>query len=188
MTSPDRSAALASEIDRLDALLRPADQRQLADRLRVLFAALPSQDREGAEDLRVRAYLLALDGMPIAVVDEVLSDVLRGRIADVSPVFAPTPPQLARLCKQRLDALCMRRQQARQQQTNDMLARLNHHREPLPEDPARKAAALQRAAEVSSLLGRIVDRWDAASKPKRMRGEEVERAIRIMETFEETDR
>ncbi len=79
--------------------IRPASARVIADRLGILFAAMPSQVRSD-EATRAKAYLYALEGVSAEALDSVVRDVLRGSIPSLSPTFAPTPPELSRLCRE----------------------------------------------------------------------------------------
>ncbi len=98
-------AWLTSEVERLDTQLHPAPRSIVAERMKIVLAALPSQDKGASEELRAQAYVYALEGVPLHILDEVVRDVLQGRISELSPVFAPTPPQLARICRERTDLL-----------------------------------------------------------------------------------
>jgi hypothetical protein len=100
---------LQSEIERIDTQLRPASRNQIGDRLKILFAALSFQDKGVSDELKVQAYLYALDGVPLSVLDGVVRDVLQGRVDGIDPVFAPSPPQLARLCRERTEAMQQQR-------------------------------------------------------------------------------
>lgn len=65
----------------------------------MLFSALPSSNAGEAIELRMRAYLLALEGTPAAVLRDAITKILRGDAGLENPRFMPTPPELTSVCK-----------------------------------------------------------------------------------------
>ncbi len=66
----------------------------------MLFAALASVNADTeVMELRMRAYLLALHGVPKEALNVAARQVLDGTAELERPQFAPTPPELARLCR-----------------------------------------------------------------------------------------
>lgn len=146
---PDRLLA------QLNAQLRPAGRDEIAERMKVVFASLPAQDKGESEKLRSQAYLYALENVPLHVLDAVIGDALQGRLAGVNPAFAPTPPQLAQECRRRAELLRHERHKREQE-----LAR----REPdLPsEDELARMAA--KAEQASALLAAGLGNMDATPR------------------------
>ncbi len=80
----------------------------------MLFSSLPLQAKgDGAEDLRIGAYHLALDGVSADAFESVVRDIIRGSLSDFDPRFVPTPPQLARVCRDRMADIWARAEQLR---------------------------------------------------------------------------
>lgn len=94
---------LQTHIASLTSFLRPATEAEIEQRLAVLFSSLPAQDKgEFAEHIRLRAYHIALGDVSSHVLDVVVRDTIRGAIAEFDPRFVPTPPQLGRVCRERM--------------------------------------------------------------------------------------
>lgn len=70
-----------------------------------LLAAFPQRAGEASVsiDLRVDGYMTAVSDMPAWALRKAVDDVLGGRVADLDQRFAPTPPQLARLVRLKLE-------------------------------------------------------------------------------------
>lgn len=79
--------------------MKAATTDELAEALQVLFAALPSSNAGEATELRMRAYLLALDGIPAVALRDAVTRILKGTAGLDNPKFVPTPPELAKLCR-----------------------------------------------------------------------------------------
>jgi hypothetical protein len=96
----DERAGLEHELADVDAWLAPIAPEEVGPCVLPLLATMPSEDAGALAAARAAAYLAALEGMPRRAVGEACRRVLRGEAGDkVSPVFAPTPPQLARLAQ-----------------------------------------------------------------------------------------
>lgn len=88
----------------LEQRLRPASSDEASEALMLLFAGLQtSATGEGAR-LRLTAYLIALREFGLETIQTIIGDILAGR-AGLDERWCPTPPQLARLCREREDRL-----------------------------------------------------------------------------------
>lgn len=77
---------------------RYVDEPPVAVVLAKLLAAFPSQSQsESPAAQRIDAYFEALNGLPLWAIDEARKAVIGGRISDLDPRWAPTPPQFARI-------------------------------------------------------------------------------------------
>jgi hypothetical protein len=155
---------LQSEVERLDTLLRPASRSQIGDRLKIMFAAMSFQDKGVSDDLRAQAYIYALDGVPLSVLDGVMRDVLQGRVDGIDLIFAPTPPQLAKVCRERTEDM----QHIRFKRSNEgVQERLKMLPAPAPpvmtpeeaEAAQRRIDAKVEAAKASIIADVAGDRW-----------------------------
>lgn len=151
----EHHAWLSSEIERIGTMLAPASQEAIADRIGILFAALPAQDKGDDGALRARAYLFALDGVSLSALDGVTRDVLKGAIPSLNPTFAPTPPELSRLCRDRDAGL----RAERLKREEDLERERNPQREPTVDECQRIAA---KAAAASRIIGQTVAHADMA--------------------------
>lgn len=184
---------LSSEVDRLETMLgRVASKAQIGERMKVLFASLAAQEKADSEDLRVRAYLYALDGVKMAVLDVVVKRVLQGRYDHLDAAFVPTPPQLSRLCRD--EEARLRETLGKHQRSLDAeLLALADHRT-ADEKAAEHEAEMQRMAEKADRLKAVLDGVCAATDAKRPKqklrplpDDRIEKAIRIMETFHDDE-
>lgn len=90
---------IQQRISALEARLLSATSDELVDGLQVLFAALPSANAGEAIELRMRAYLLALSGTPAVALRDAVKKILQGTAGLENPKFVPTPPELAKVCR-----------------------------------------------------------------------------------------
>ena len=87
---------------------QPDNHRRTAIVLAKLLAAFPAQSQSDAPiEQRMEAYFEALHGVPAWAVDRARLDIIAGRADGLSGVWAPTPPQLAKIARS-----AMRRDQA----------------------------------------------------------------------------
>jgi len=92
-------AAIADYRDRLEP--RPNNHRGLAVVLAKLLAAFPAPVQSDAPvEQRMDAYFEALHDVPAWAADEARKMVVGGRVTDLNPAWAPTPPQFARIARQ----------------------------------------------------------------------------------------
>lgn len=97
-----QAAELQATVSSLTSCLRRATTGEIDKLLAVLFCSLPSQDKgEFGDDVRLQAYNIALEGVSRHVLEAVVHETIRGRIVEFDPRFVPTPPQLARVCRER---------------------------------------------------------------------------------------
>lgn len=144
----------------LEQRLKPATSDELADRLQVMFAGLPMSQAGDAADLRMAAYMIALRDFSNEAVSEAITSVLTGE-AGLNPKFAPTPPELALVCR------------AKEDRTLRELERARRAAEPVPEpititqDEMRARA--ERAEKAKALFGSAVDHMDVTPRPRMAR-------------------
>lgn len=101
VTERERSRIIAL-IARHKTKLSPGheDRRAIAVILAKLLAAFPAQSQsEAPAAQRVDAYFEALGGVPAWAVDEARKYIITGMAAECTGSFAPTPPQLATVCR-----------------------------------------------------------------------------------------
>ena len=159
---------LRSELAKLDAKLRPASQAEIAGLLSLLFAALPAQAKPDSEDLRARVYVAALKGVPIGVLEPLVTNILCGQEPDFGTTFVPTPPQLAIACRAR--RMTLQRDRYRR---NIELRRLTEKRlaGPAPlsveEQAAETARRAEKVARAKRLIDGVVAAWDMKEASKR---------------------
>src|SRR3990167_7572094 len=81
----------------------PGNSRLLAVSLAKLFAAFPAQAQSDAPvEQRMEAYFEALHGVPAWAVEEARYAIVRGEAVGLNDTWAPTPPQLAKIAKERM--------------------------------------------------------------------------------------
>lgn len=81
------------------------NRRELAVVLAKLLAGFPAPaSGETSTELRIAAYLEAVETIPAWAVDAARQAITRGE-TDADPRFAPTPPQLARLARQAMEPI-----------------------------------------------------------------------------------
>lgn len=98
-------ARITGLIARHKARLEPGhnDRKAIAVVLAKLLAAFPAQAQsEAPAAQRVDAYFEALHGIPAWAVDEARKCIITGMAAECAGSFAPTPPQLAAVCRRML--------------------------------------------------------------------------------------
>lgn len=81
---------------------RPASAKAstTAEVLSRLLSPFPERDGDDEGKLdRFRAYMIAVEDFPGEVLVEAERRILKGEAGEIDPRFAPTPPQLARLCR-----------------------------------------------------------------------------------------
>lgn len=122
------------------------NRRELAVVLAKLLAAFPASASAGetSTDLRMAAYLEAVETMPAWAVDAARLAILRGE-TDADPRFAPTPPQLARAARAAM------RPMAETAADLDRIAMASGVRDVSPEERARVAEGFD---VLASELGR----------------------------------
>lgn len=98
-TEPQRRQ-IAAEISRLQGLLSPSGRATMAEELGRLTTAFPPIDGQAdvPAALRAQAYFEALASIPAWAIAEARGVIFRGEAPDVSPRFAPTPPEFRRVC------------------------------------------------------------------------------------------
>lgn len=78
----------------------PDDRRAIVVILAKLLAAFPAQSQsDGPAEQRAEAYMEALAGIPAWVVEDARKAVIAGMAAECVGKWAPTPPQLAAVCR-----------------------------------------------------------------------------------------
>ena len=105
-TATERSA-IRNRINALTSRLNSgaSNDRALAVEISRLVAAFPAQGQSAAPaELRMEAYFEALDGIPAWTIGAARVAALRGE-AGCDPRFAPTPPQLALIARERLQRI-----------------------------------------------------------------------------------
>jgi hypothetical protein len=83
----------------LHMLLRPLsleDRKHAAKALAAMFLGFPNL-RTTEHTAIVTAYIMALEQYPLFAIIEACEDVVRGRVDDLNPDFAPTAPRLCDL-------------------------------------------------------------------------------------------
>lgn len=93
---------ITAEISRLQGLLSPSGRQSMATELARLMTAFPATSADQSDvpaDLRAQAYFEALDGIPAWAIAEARGVIFRGEAPNVSPRFAPTPPEFRRVCE-----------------------------------------------------------------------------------------
>jgi DNA polymerase III gamma/tau subunit len=109
---------LESELERLETLLTPITQRDLAMALALLSSGFPEAEVSPEErKVRAAAYMMALSGQPHSVVNEVVRDAVRGKVANLDMRFMPSSAQLAAVCRDRADSLERQRERIRERLT-----------------------------------------------------------------------
>lgn len=166
--------ALPMRVASLEQRLKPATPEQALDRLQVLFAALPTSQAGEDAGLKLEAYVLALSGFSVEAISEATVSILKGT-AGFDPRFAPTPPQLAQLCRGHEAARRAELENARRQTEPDTE----------PDEAERERMAVKLAA-LSKVLEKTVHEMRPFRKPQAMADDAIEKAIRIMETFGES--
>lgn len=142
------AAWLASEIERLETLIRPAPAAVVDDTVRLMLNSFGGG--AGGETHRVASYMIALDGFSARAITAAVRRVLRGEAEGLDRRFPPTAPQLAALCR---DAESRDRQELALRRTQLERERNPPPREPTPEERARIAeglAGLSRELAVTS--------------------------------------
>lgn len=134
-TDRQRISALASGYrDRLSP--GRDNRRELAVVLARLLAAFPAPAAgETSTDLRIAAYLEAVETIPAWAVDAARGAIVRGE-TECDPRFAPTPPQLARIAREAM------RPMAKEATELEGLARAVERLEPDEAERARVSAGL----------------------------------------------
>lgn len=97
---------LDSAIAQYRARLAPAsdNHRMTAVVLAKLLAAFPAPAQSDAPvEQRMDAYFEALHGIPAWAVDEARKAIIAGKVPDLSGVWAPTPPQLAKVARMAME-------------------------------------------------------------------------------------
>ncbi len=107
MVSERQKREMRSHTTRLQSRLScgATNRQEIAIELAKLFAAFPAQGQsDSPAELRMAAYFEALTGVPSWAVQEARGRVFRGE-TKLNTSFAPTPPQLAEVCRAILDPL-----------------------------------------------------------------------------------
>jgi len=98
--TPEERSLLEWERNEIDDWLSPIAADEIGPCVLPLLATMATDDAGELARARAAGYLAALEDLPRRAVGEACRRVLRGEAgADVSPVFAPTPAQLARLAQ-----------------------------------------------------------------------------------------
>lgn len=112
-TEGSHAAWLASEIERLETLLRPATRRQAAAAIGVVMSAYGRLAGDQEDKPLAELYLAAAAECPADILKALAEDITFGRVEEVSLDYPPKVPRFAKLCRDRTAArnseLCCRR-------------------------------------------------------------------------------
>lgn len=149
----------ASELARLEALLQPAPA-EMTEKA-VLLVLRPYGLSPCDEEVRIKAYAVALEGLCETALHAGVRDVLQGKVQELDPRDPPAPGQLARICRQHEERIVAK------------LDRLRAGAQ-APERPAPEQSPQDRAeiAERLEVLAQEIRRNVAALEMKRALKEE----------------
>jgi hypothetical protein len=83
---------------------QPGNHRLVAVVLAKLLAAFPAQGQSDVPaEQRMDAYFEALHGVPAWAADEARKAIITGSVPDLSGIWAPTPPQFAKVARAMLE-------------------------------------------------------------------------------------
>lgn len=102
LTATERSW-ISTRIRELTSFARASfDGKATAGQLKLLFSLYPSNTAEQSAGNLAALYMVALADVPAWTVTATVSAIIAGTEPDVDPRFRPSPPELARMCRDKL--------------------------------------------------------------------------------------
>lgn len=101
ITAPDRRRLEATAQGIKQRLIpQPGERQAMAVILAKMLAAFPAQSQSDAPAAqRIEAYFEALSDVPMTILDVARKEIITGKAPECSGTWAPTPPQVATVCR-----------------------------------------------------------------------------------------